>query len=704
MREPFRFVLRLPIACIVLTAIVTSPRVFAADFKVGDKVSFDRAGQQVTGEIIERDNPVICRVEVSTNGRKRRMSVPLTELTLLASSDDEGPEREWSDKSGKYKMIGRLVEKTKAHVSLQKSDGTVKKVPIAKLSDADQKYLAEMGSAARVSRPDASAGSVARARSIELRPEPWSYEPTRASEPRTALKPIRIPAAANLSIAIASQDRTKVVLTSHVGHGSPEQIPVVDLATGKTISFEMLSRSESPDRMGVGSMGASEKQVWDLHQDGQHIAVGPGLASFGGVVSVVSVDGTEVFRWQQGTSEAAIQPFGTSLVRFVDDDFLLVMDSSQLVVWDWKSKEAVYKTRRGESMASMMRGALSMDRHTLLAHASGLEFGSSNMLFLLDTLTGKVRGSMPIPNGRQPNHYAFNSDGTKLAAAFPGKVYVWDLEDKGKMQQTSVFNKNSRFAGMESQVGGLGWAGEFVLYNGVLIDPTIGATVWRYQVPENESYLYLSQLGGDQFLSVSGKDGTAHLNQVTIPHEGLSAKIAAINTNGLVSLKRGKAVKLVTDLDEMLGSEREKVLAAIHSRLEKAGILVDEQSPFVITLSATPAPARDVVLKGYLGSDRKRYINRGKDEDFTFRATPTVHTLRLDVNDKTLFTRQETPVPDSNRLIQVNPGESVQEAVDRSCEPNSRFFLRTEIPTEFTLLPGNKLELGYSTISADGIR
>jgi S1-C subfamily serine protease len=52
--------------------------------------------------------------------------------------------REWSDRGGQKKIEAEFVEQQDGKVVLRKSDGTHVKVPLDKLSDADQKFVAEM--------------------------------------------------------------------------------------------------------------------------------------------------------------------------------------------------------------------------------------------------------------------------------------------------------------------------------------------------------------------------------------------------------------------------------------------------------------------------------------------------------------------------------------------------------------------------------
>lgn len=55
--------------------------------------------------------------------------------------------RTWTDKSGRFKIQGKFVEMSGKSVVLEKEDGSQVKIPLDKLSEADQKAVAEMGAA-----------------------------------------------------------------------------------------------------------------------------------------------------------------------------------------------------------------------------------------------------------------------------------------------------------------------------------------------------------------------------------------------------------------------------------------------------------------------------------------------------------------------------------------------------------------------------
>jgi hypothetical protein len=65
-------------------------------------------------------------------------SLPQTRTT---SKPETEPVRLWTDSSGKFKINAKLLRVADGNVELQKDDGSVVKVPITRLSEADRRYV-----------------------------------------------------------------------------------------------------------------------------------------------------------------------------------------------------------------------------------------------------------------------------------------------------------------------------------------------------------------------------------------------------------------------------------------------------------------------------------------------------------------------------------------------------------------------------------
>lgn len=63
---------------------------------------------------------------------------------ILASTALSAPIRKWTDSSGAFSVLAELVEVKDGKAHLKKADGSVIAVPVDKLSEADQKFLASL--------------------------------------------------------------------------------------------------------------------------------------------------------------------------------------------------------------------------------------------------------------------------------------------------------------------------------------------------------------------------------------------------------------------------------------------------------------------------------------------------------------------------------------------------------------------------------
>ncbi len=82
-------------------------------------------------------------------GIVRRMTVAIVALGFIAVwlSSAAGQEmRTWSDKTGKFKIQAKLTESSGGKVVLEREDGSQMTIPLDKLSEADQKFVADMQS------------------------------------------------------------------------------------------------------------------------------------------------------------------------------------------------------------------------------------------------------------------------------------------------------------------------------------------------------------------------------------------------------------------------------------------------------------------------------------------------------------------------------------------------------------------------------
>lgn len=110
-------------------------------FKPGDRVKLEFLGQQLEGEVTRLTGTGWPYVKFTWRGREREQPFPPDRLEPVKKPAAIARPRTWSDASGSFRVVATLVERTGTDVRLKKSDGTEITVPLAKLSEADQKWL-----------------------------------------------------------------------------------------------------------------------------------------------------------------------------------------------------------------------------------------------------------------------------------------------------------------------------------------------------------------------------------------------------------------------------------------------------------------------------------------------------------------------------------------------------------------------------------
>ncbi len=157
---------RFPILCIFLT-FVSFPRLASAvqeELKVGDQVEIQFMGKTVEGEIVSFFGGANWpKVKFNANGRSNEIPFPPNKVKKIGSGKPAGSKnkpatdvenpfadppsnvvREWVDSTGRFKIMAKLLSESNGKVELEKEDGRVISLPVNKLGEADQKYLADL--------------------------------------------------------------------------------------------------------------------------------------------------------------------------------------------------------------------------------------------------------------------------------------------------------------------------------------------------------------------------------------------------------------------------------------------------------------------------------------------------------------------------------------------------------------------------------
>ena len=112
----------------------------AVPVKIGDKIQVKYHSKWYDGTV-KQLKPEVAVVDYKYGSFGDRTGE--FKISDMRFPNGEGPWREWSDSSGKFKVIARYISRTATHVTIRKEDGTDASVPIASLNPELRKQVAK---------------------------------------------------------------------------------------------------------------------------------------------------------------------------------------------------------------------------------------------------------------------------------------------------------------------------------------------------------------------------------------------------------------------------------------------------------------------------------------------------------------------------------------------------------------------------------
>ena len=662
--------------------------------QVGDVVEIESFGDKYEGTITKFVGTGWPYVKYERRGRTMERPFPPSKVRLVRSVGGAAPmkaeSREWVDATGKFKIQGKLISNENGSVEIEKSDGRVIKLPIAKLSSKDQAYLKESeaekssdnpfaggemrgaskrgasggsrgarGSAAGITGVPASTTAItpaATAREIVLRARSWSYEPTPA--------PAATPSSRTISF--------NTTLTKHSFHNrSPGAHVSLDKKTYATaignafegdseIIFVDLEKGSAtpPKRIAI-----KQASMLGVSPNGDYAATArSGRGGSKGTVDFWRLDDTlkHVAAWTAGGSRSNFSP---SQGRFLDPTRLLTV-GKRLVLWDIKSATAIYSAE----VSSAVKPAFS---------PSGKEIavGKGTMIHLVDIESGNSLGQfLPPPNA---TIVAFSQSGRFLAGLAPrfASIWVWDLQTNELAQELSGPQISSSMQ----------WVGDkYLLINGSLIDVELRVPLWQYNTT-----------GGNIVDSQDGRQWFAGKNKlvpIDLPHRDFDAETANLDPDSLLIFKPGTEVAFDFRLP-FQPTEQKKIRDKFSDMLQKNGVTVNQSGSLRLVATVTKQKQETKTMSDFFSGP---FARGGQKVTYT----PHLASLSLEQDGKVLWSKKQRFAPGG--VVSLNQGESAQQAVNRVSQPRSSFFTSAVMPKHLAVLPGGK-PLGSSTINESGV-
>jgi len=662
------------------------------------------------------------------------------------SGEPKGPlasfaeKRNFSDKSGKFKIEGKLKFADEKAAQILKSDGKVVTVPFDKLSAVDAQFVKAFLSAEKVlsagnaseedpenpfaggmEQPETSGssqsdkskstinltgrGSKSNKQKIEDETESDSSDSTANGEiPKrkaksTGFKPMNIVPAKPFWSAKAPASFPEVAFEDAIIQTTlkkPFFAKMQVLGGGKVGTLVLNAYQEGKPGEGYGrfavvSASTSEVTSFAEYPDPWKLmAVSPNGSRF----AAVRVEGfnkgndVAIFRIVDGQIVPEFQFTGGGgswdelhwMAFLPNNQFATISQKHNFTIWDLENEigpKAIKQGSTGNSLSASITPA-----GELIAFVSG------NSIALVETTQGKLVGAIKLDSPFST--VAFSPDAKMLAAFRPFQVSLYSTQDGKEIRTLPV--------SYEQPDTSLLWFGKNVMVGATLYDSETGLPIWNY-----ETQAVKASIGSYLIAGFGGENGSS-IGLYRLPHDAAQDS-SKIDPSTSYALKPGSEVSVEFDFGPTPQDAQAKIRAAVSEKIKKLEWIEANKSDNVIRVSITQGQ-----------SDTAKYYTRqgfgpifappgfgpplsGPSDDVTF--TPWTHNLAvLDGGKKVFNTTMTATAP---HVLQEAKGETAQQTVNRICQPNPDFFTNASIPP-YILNAQFQDSVGKSNVTAEGLK
>jgi hypothetical protein len=706
----------LPIIC---TLAMLSCAPFAAEaVEVGDAVEFQRAGQTFTGKVTAlRPGGIFVEVETLVDGTPRRIIVKSESVKPLAVPGGMAF-RTWSDPSGRFRIEARLESQTAFEVVLRKKDGAQIKVPLEKLSTADQEYVATL---------DTGGGS-------ENPFEAGIMKSPASNVPASNVPASNVPAS---NVPASNVPASNLPASSGASGGTLVLPPAVSLPKGSELQIRKMESAEGfspdPSPLDFSKIGNASMNIPEIEQ-GEDAPSRPLIISSSGTslcYNVLSGRGstglfTKIFLidalkrttkqmakidghriWLCAADPTSGNVLGAVLKQGEDRARSLcvisgIADGNPRIVAHWQmfpgDERASDYVRFRKLLPNQIAITFYSNRVQAVDYGSGKEVWSisakafnepaispggkyaavmaDDQCAIVETKTGKQVGSIPV-SGNVSTSAGFSSDASRLALVQYNQARVFDVAsgEEQMVHEASV------------QLGGSGkrilWLEDkfLLLPTGNLLNVDRNLILWKYSIAQDA--LEYTDMEHHGLLMFTGRNV---LSVVRLPHDAARDE-ADRDTTGITAVKPGDPISIAANASGP-GVSANDLRQWLTDAATKAGYVVANNAP--TQLAAT-------ITRGETRTETYRIIGMGfRQEQVTF--TPYISKVEFKQNGKSLW-QQSTR---SGLPFMIPSGKTLQEVAKQNERPSAGFFQNVKLPRQ-VIKPEYQNGFGNSRVDERGI-
>jgi len=676
----------------------------AGKFKVGDVVQIydDWKKEWKNGTVVDVNRRGELLIEAEKYGRLQR-EVYSPKVVRFAFEDGAiGPARTWTDTSGTFKVLAAPLGVVDEKIRLRREDMSEIEVPIAKLGDADQRYIermkAEMG--------------------IRATPAPEPIRPIRfAGTDDENLNAFGGVGVVSDRIAILADPIPSylVIPPGGVGFGKhyeEEQFGLIQPIGGPDglilVSAEYPVDPRKPEevnRSRIAWVSLNERKitkeqslpdgemVLDYHPASHRLLTyryEPTVSRFGrrkcilAIWEVLPTDEsvTPVVSWEAYPEDGFnSEPWA----RLINGDLVLHRyDDKQYVGWDVANKSVAYRVFQENNWSTPPVLSGTAQYGFLVENKSVRIFDATTGTTITKLITeNDIKLATP------------SEDGKKLATLEEATLTIWDLTDPGTPPKVHP---------VESIGGAIAdemyWVNNDMImiknrYEMILYELENDIAIWNYHldravtsVKESEGRQTMSVLNG--FL-VYGAELTNNNRQrvglavgnVKLPGPNVQEKITGLNREDLVVIEPGSKIRLEVRCGDQHNATVYNVLA---NKIRENGWELNAEDYDAIMYAD--------ITRGQTVTREYQVFGRFGSESVTY--TPITSKVEIKVDDISIWLNRSTTGPGF-----VRGDESIQESVNRQKE-DVNLFTRSEIPSRI-LDPKYGRGFGTTKVSTKGL-
>jgi hypothetical protein len=630
-----------------------------------------------------------------------KLAQELAEKTTPAAAPPE--ERTWSDGSGKFKIQATFEKLDGDTVYLLDPAGKALKIPLDKLSAADQAYVKarpaanpfeELGSAGKTAAKSAAPGKVFAGEkpgpAKMLRPD-WSkakiWVPGIASgkwnlsvPEFTPVKPIEN--AARIELPLSPEKHSYERLYSLRLSESKQRVMVCLHGS----SYTRLLLYDATNGKQLGQADFPEKyNVLDISDDGEQVLVGGNNYNDRDFVEIWSLSPRGIIRERGWSNKVDRSDFWSEVKSgiYVDDKRALIFQAERLSLWN---------TVTGMPLAVMTLKRIGFGEPVYAYHpqAKLLAVQQGRELCVMEMNKGDLVASLALSDDETPNALAWRPDAKQLALRTTlNKLLILDAASGQRVREVDLNELTLPFRSTSK----LDWPTEHqvLLNRGLVYDLRHGIPLWEYEDLENLEFG--CGWGWAWF------EGRRHDNQnssivpLMVPHQAvreLAAKYTPPPREPILPLGSSVALDTAEIVDPVI---QQQAVAALTKQLAGYGYQISATADNRLVASMAVGATKELVWRDYTNGNNGSEVRRN--------FSPIICKLQLKQGESVVWEKQSSGYP-LHGNIYLNQGESIDAKIAEQEKPRYDIFLKPRIP-RYKASDNDKV-LGKSKLTHEGLK